>query len=183
MQPNPALSDSVLPSIKKLGTSFANGDSHAAAPLLNQIGALERPTVILCPALGDIINAPDSSFFAALGNFHLLTSLDIKLAGTISLPCYDLAVQASRGNIDHLKISVINLGIYPGQGLVQVTGRDLLAAPISDRFVLVLKLLAVSSVINTTYDEATMAYKVMAVSSAYMGLFKLSVDKATSFDR
>ena len=54
---------------------------------------------------------------------------------------------------------------------------------ISDKFLLVLELLASSSVIYTTCDEATiMAYKVMTVSPAYMGLFRLIVDEATSFD-
>ena len=151
--------------------------------LVFQIGKVQQITITLRPNFDDMVDALDPSLFAALDNLHLLTSLDIKLAGTISLLCYDLAVQASRRNIDHLKISVIKQGIRRGQSLVQVTGRDLLAASISDKFLLVLELLASSSVIYTTCDEATiMAYKVMTVSPAYMGLFRLIVDEATSFD-
>jgi len=151
--------------------------------LVVQIGTLEQLTITFRATFGDMVDAIDASLFAALSNLYLLTSLDIKSAGTVSLPCYNLTVLAACGDIDYLKISAIKLGIHQGQILIQVTGRDLLAASIGDKFLLVLELLASSSVINTTYDEATiMAYKVMAVSLAYMGLFRLIVDEATSFD-
>lgn len=51
--------------------------------LVFQIGTLQQITVTFRPEFDDMVDAIDSSSFAALGNLHLLTSLDIKLAGTI----------------------------------------------------------------------------------------------------